>query len=133
MAFVHGKGAVVTIDGDDMSAFANNITFNRSADSHDVTTFGKSFHVFAGGLGNGTAEITGIYDDSATGPRTTIEPLIGTVVSLVYKPEGTGSTKPMDTVNVLVTAYEETVPVADMISWSCKLQLSDTVTTADQV
>lgn len=132
MAFIHGKGAVVTLDGDDLSAFANNITFNRSADSHDVTTFGKNSHVYQGGLGDGTAEITGIYDDSATGPRAIIEPLLGTVVELTWKPAGTGSTKPLDTVDVLVTAYEETAPVADMISWSCKLQLSDDVVTTAQ-
>lgn len=132
MAFIHGKGTVVTLDGDDLSAYANNVSFNRTADSHDVTTFGKASHVYQGGLGDGTAEITGIYDDGAAGPRATIEPLIGTVVELVYRPEGTGTGKPGDTVDVLVTAYEETSPVADMISWSCKLQLSDAVVTADQ-
>lgn len=132
MAFIHGKGAVVTLDADDLSAFANNITFNRTADSHDVTTFGKNSHVYQGGLGDGTAEITGIYDDGATGPRAIIEPLIGTVVDMTWKPAGTGASKPLDTVDVLVTAYEETAPVADMIAWSVKLQLSDAVATTAQ-
>lgn len=133
MAFIHGRGAVVSLNAADLSVYSNSIAFNRSADSHDVTCFGKSFHVFAGGLGNGEATISGIYDDAVAGPRAVIEPLIGTNVTLIYKPEGTGATKPQDSVSVLVTAYEETVAVADMISWSATLQLSDTVTTTDQV
>jgi hypothetical protein len=127
MAFIHGKDVVVTLDGVDLSAFANNVAFNRSADSHDTTTFGKDSHVFAGGLRNGTATITGIYDDGATGPEATIGPLIGTNVVLVYKPEGSVTGKPIRTVTVLVTGYDETAPVADMITWSCALQLSGDV------
>lgn len=132
MPFIHGRGATVSLGGTDLSAFSNSINFNRSADSHDTTCFGKLFHVFAGGLGNGEATLSGIYDDAGTGPRAIIEPLIGTTVVLVYRPEGAGTGKPGDTVNVVVTAYEETVPVADMISWSATLQMSDSVVTADQ-
>lgn len=131
MAFIHGKGTVVTLDSDDLSAFANNVAFNRSADSHDTTTFGRTAHVFQGGLKNGTATITGVYDDGVSGPEAIISPLIGTVVELVYKPEGTGTGKPIRTVDVLVTGYDETAPVADMITWSASLQLvEDVVSTA---
>lgn len=132
MAHIHGKNAYVSLGGDDLSAFANNVSYSRSADSHDVTTFGQAGHVYAGGLTDGTATIEGIYDDTATGPRATIEPLIGTVVELVWRPEGTGTGKPEDTVNVLVTSYEETAPVADMVTWTCECQLSGAVVTADQ-
>lgn len=131
--FVHGKGAVVTIDGDPLTGYSNSIEWARSADSHDVTTYGKDDHVFGGGLGNGTATITGIYDSTAlTGPRAILEPLEGTVVELVYRPEGTGTGKPERTVDVLVTGYTETVPVADMITWQVTLQMSDAVVTATQ-
>ncbi|MFR9804614.1 hypothetical protein ACL02T_20360 [Pseudonocardia sp. RS010] len=129
MAFVHGKGVVTSIDGDDLSAFANSVQFNRSADSHDVTTFGKDSKVYAPGLKDGTATIQGIYDSTAsTGPGAVLRPLVGAAaVTLLYQPEGTGSSKPQASVDVLVTAYEETAPVADMISWSATLQLSDDI------
>jgi hypothetical protein len=133
MAFQHGKSTFVSLDGDNLSAFSNSVEFQREADSHDVTTFGKNSHVYNGGLLDGTCKVEGIYDTTAlTGPRAVIEPLIGTVVPLVHQPEGAGAGKPQDTVDVLVTNYTETSPVADMVTWSIELQLSDDVDSTAQ-
>lgn len=132
MAFIHGKDGFVTLNGVDLSAFSNNIEFGRAGDSHDVTTFGKDSHVKQGGLLDGSCTLDGIYEDGALGPEATIHPLIGTVVELVYRPEGTGSGRPQRTVDVLVQEYTETVPVADMISWSLSMELSDDVVNTTQ-
>ncbi len=134
MAFVHGKSTIVTIDGDDLSAYTNNTQFNRSGDSHDTTTYGKTAHTFQSGLKGGTATISGIYDSSAAaGPGGVLRPLVaGAAVTFIYKPEGTGTGKPQASVSVIVTAYEETSPVADMITWSATLQFSDAITDTTQ-
>jgi hypothetical protein len=133
MANVHGKNTVITLNGDDLSAYSNNTEFERSADSHDVTTYGKNSHVKSGGLGDGTCTLQGFYDSTAsTGPRAVIEPLIGTVVELIRRPEGTGSGKPEDTVDVLVVKYVESSPVADMVTWSCEMEFSDDVASTAQ-
>lgn len=133
MSFQHGKSTFVSLDGDNLSTYSNNVEFTRTADSHDVTTFGKNSHVYNGGLGDGTCTITGIYDTTAaTGPRAVIEPLIGTTVVLVHQPEGAGSAKPQDEVDVLVTSYVESSPVADMVTWTVQLQLSDDVDSTPQ-
>lgn len=134
MAKVHGKNMVVTLDGDDLSPYCNQCEFGRTADSHDVTTFGNDSHVFNGGLLNGTATIGGFYESISVtgGPRPIIEPLIGTVVELTRQPEGAGSGLPQDVVDVLVTSYNETAPVADMITWTAELQLSGDVDSAPQ-
>jgi hypothetical protein len=129
MGFVHGKGTAVSIGGDSLSVFSNSVTFGRTADTHDVTTFGKDSKVYAPGLKDGTAKIEGIYDNTAaTGAPAVLRPLIGAAaVELVYQPEGVGSGKPLATVDVLVTSYEETAPVADMITFAAELQLSDEI------
>lgn len=133
MAFVHGKNTYISLNGDDLSAFVNTSTFSRGADTHDVTTYGKSAHVHSGGLLNGTASMSGVYDNTAsTGPRAVIEPLIGQTVTLVRRPEGTGTGKPEDSVSVVVNSYVETNPVADMVTWSCDMTLSDDVTSSTQ-
>ena len=133
MAFVHGKSTFISLDGDNLSTFATTSNLSRNADSHDVTTYGKDAHVFSGGLLGGTAGISGIYDNTAsTGPRAVINPLIGTVVPLIRQPEGTGSSLPQDSVDVLVTEYVETNPVNDMVTWSVSLQLSDDVDSTAQ-
>jgi hypothetical protein len=132
MAFKHGKDTFISLDGDDLSAFVNTSELTREADSHDVTTYGKDDHVFLGGLGAGSASMSGIYDDGATGPRAVIEPLVGTVVTLIRQPLGTGASLPQDSVSVLVGKYVETNPVADMIAWSVELTLSDAVDSTAQ-
>lgn len=133
MAKQHGKATVVTLDGEDLSAYSNNSQLEITSDSHDVTTYGKTSHVFAGGLKNGTATISGFYDTTAgTGPRAVILPLVGTVVELVHQPEGAGTGKPQDAVLVLVTKYTQTHPVADMVTWSVDLQFSDDVGSSAQ-
>jgi len=132
MAFVHGKNTFISLNAVNLSAFVNTSELNRSGDSHDVTTYGKSSHVYAGGLLDGKATMAGIYDNTAAGPRDTIEPLIGTVVTLIRRVEGTGAGLPQDSVSVLVTGYVETNPVADMVTWSCEMQCSDEINSANQ-
>ena len=127
MAFIHGKGTVHTINAVDLSAFATEIDWTQTADKHDVTTFGATAHVYQGGLLDGTATIKGVYDSGNAGPGKTIRPLIGTVTPLVYEPEGISSGKPVHTVNVLVTSFNETAPVADMIKWTCQVQFAGAV------
>lgn len=133
MAFKHGKDTVISLNAVDLSAFTDSSELNRSADSHDVTTYGKSSHVYVGGLLDAKATMSGTYDDGATGPRATIEPLIGTVVTLIRKPVGTGAGKAQDSVSVLVVGYVETNPVADVIKWSAELQCTDEITSSVQV
>lgn len=133
MAFKHGKDVFVSLNAVTLGAFCNQVDLGRESDEHDVTTYGKSAHVYAGGLLDGEITIGGIYDDGAASPEATIEPLIGTVVAFVYRPEGTGAGKPERTGQVLVKKYDESAPVADMIKWTCTLRLSDTLTKANQV
>lgn len=133
MTWLHGRHTVVTLDGDDLTDYSNNSQLEFTADSHDVTTYGKNSHVFSGGLKGGTATISGVYDTTAgTGPRAVIQPLVGTVVSLVHQPEGAGSGLPQDVVDVLVTKYTQTHPVADMVTWAVDLQFSDDVDSTAQ-
>lgn len=133
MSFVHGKDTFISLDGDDLSTYTNTSELNQTADSHDVTCYGKTAHVYEGGLKDGKATMGGIYDNTASvGPRPVIQPLLGTKVTLIRRPEGTGSGKPQDTAFVVVVGYVETNPVADMVTWSCDLQLSDAVTGSSQ-
>src|SRR5262245_15052789 len=132
MAFVHGKDTYISLNAVDLSAFVNQSEFGREADEHDVTTYGKGSHVVKGGLLGGAATMSGIYDDGSSGPRDTIEPLIGTNVTLIRRPEGTGSGLPQDSVTVHVKKYVETSPVADMVAWACEMTLSSDVTSTNQ-
>lgn len=131
--FVHGRRTVITLNGADLSIYCTTSQLEVNSDKHDVTTYGKDQHVYNGGLGDGASTMSGIYDSTASvGPRAVIKPLIGTVVQLIRRPEGTGTGKPQDKVNVLVEKYVETNPVADMVTWSCDMQPSDSFDTTPQ-
>jgi hypothetical protein len=129
----HGKDTQISVDGDDLSAYSNTSEFERGSDEHDVTTYGKDDHVVAGGLLTGKFTMGGIYENTAAvTPKAVMPPLVGTVVEVIRKPEGTGSGKPTQTFDALLTKYVETAPVADMISWSAEFTKSDAVADTTQ-
>jgi hypothetical protein len=132
MAFKHGKDTVIKLNAVDLSAFTDTSELNRSADTHDVTVYGNQSHAYAGGLLDAKATMSGTYDSVAGGPRGTIEPLIGTTVTLIRQPEGTGTGKAQDSVSVVVSGYVETNPVADMVKWSAEFQCTGEVNSAAQ-
>ena len=135
MAFIHGKDTFVSVDGDDLSAFTNTSEFTQTADSHDVTTYGKDGHVYQGGLTDGTFTMGGTYDSTAsTGPRAVLNAILqaATAVTVIRQPEGTGSSLPQDSFSGLLTSYVETSPVADMVAWTAEFQISGDVNSAAQ-
>jgi hypothetical protein len=132
MSFSHGKNTYISLNGVDLSTYTTSSQIEKTADKHDVTTYGASNHAYNGGLLDGTATMSGIYDNGASGPRATILALVGTTCTLVRRPDGTGTGKAQDSVTVLVEKYVETNPVADQVTWSCDMQLSGAVTTTAQ-
>lgn len=133
MTFVHGKNTVITVATKDISQYCNTSQMTRGADSHDVTGYGKDDHVLSGGLRKGEFSCGGTYDNTASnGPRAALRPFIGAVVACTRKPEGTGVGKPLETFSALLEDYQETNPVADMVSWSAKFTVSDAITDTTQ-
>lgn len=133
MARVHSKHTYVSLGGSDLSQYLNDSDWTRSTDIRKLTTYGNDNEVYAGGLGDGSTDLSGIYDNTAvTGPRAVIEPLIGATAELVYRPEGTGPGLPERTVQVIVGEYAETHPVAEYVMWTVKLQHSGDVTHSTQ-
>lgn len=133
MAASHGKDTFISINGADISQFCTDSELTRGADEHDLTGYGKQAHVVRGGLGNGKASVKGWYDNTAgSGPRAVLRPLVGTNVTMIRRPEGTGSGKPQDSATVHVKEYVETNPVADYIAWSVGLTVSDVITSTTQ-
>jgi hypothetical protein len=134
VAFVHGRATATDIDDNDLSVYANSVKFTRTADSHETTTFGRASKTYAPGLKDGTATVEGIYDSTAlTGPSAVFRPLIGAAaVPFTFQPEGVGASKPQAVVDVIVTQYEESAPVGDMVTWSADLQFTGDVSDAAQ-
>jgi hypothetical protein len=134
MAFVAANDVYLSVDGTDISQYCGSIETNYTIDSLDTTTFSAGGRTYQGGMTDGTLSLSGTYDDTASGPKAVVEPLMrtGLLVEAVYRPEGTGSGKPQQTFDVLVTSYSESSAVGDMIRWSSEMQVSGPVVDATQ-
>jgi len=131
--FVHGRHTVVKVGTDDLSEFANATTFNRSGDANENTTYGKNSKSYNGGLKDSKITLEGVYDDGVDGPGAILRPLLATSTTFTFQPEGTGTGKPQSVVDVVITAYNESSPVADNIKWTCEMQGSDDIADTAQV
>lgn len=132
MAVKHSKLTVVLVNGSDISAFCTDSSRERSAKTEDTTTYGKNAEVYDPTLLSGAFSCGGRYESGVAGPRAILDPLVGTKVTLVYRPEGTGSTLPQDTCDIVITKYAETAPVAGYRLWTLETQPSDAWTTTAQ-
>jgi hypothetical protein len=134
MPKIHGRKTAVFLGGVELTQYTNNSQLEFAPDTHDTTVYGKNSHVFSAGLLNGTATVSGFYDSTlVSGPKALIMPLLGVAdLQFIHRPEGTGSGLPQDAVNVIITKYTQTHPVADMITFSVDLQFSDDVNSTPQ-
>jgi len=133
MAFIHGKDTFFSIDGNDLSAYTSTSELGQTADSHEVTGYGKSSKVRISGLKDSSFSCSGSYDDGASSPGEILEPLIGgAAVPLIRQAEGAGTGKPQHSVSVVITNYVETNPVDGVITWAAEFDGSDDVTKTTQ-
>lgn len=123
MAWAHGKETIITLDGENITD-ANTSELSEESDDEDMTVYGDDDEVPEGGILRGTVTMGGKYRVGATGARAIIRPLLGTTVPLTVKPEGTGTGKPLYTLNVLVKKYVQTQPAAGHITWSAEFKKS---------
>lgn len=138
MSKKHGKTTNVKVNAIDISVHTRNTEWKHTGDTHDITTYKEddedTAKEYLSGLTDGTATISGVYDTDATnGPRVVLESLLGgAAVAFAYAVEGIGTGKPLRTCNVLVSSYNETSPVADLVTWTSDLQITGMVTETSQ-
>lgn len=133
MSTAKGKLMVVLLGGTDISTFCDSNEHHKKPDIEDTTTYGQDAHTKEGTLLDGNGSIGGLYDTSAVaGPRALINPLVGQTVAYVRRPEGTGTGKAQDLVNVVVGEYVETAPVGGMVRWTLALEYSGTINSTPQ-
>ncbi|KXK61953.1 hypothetical protein AWW66_10965 [Micromonospora rosaria] len=133
MGWQHGRFTEIEVAGDDISTWTNTSEMTRGAASHNVTSYGKNAEVHTGGLLSGQFTCGGVYENTAvTGPHAVLNPLVGQVVEIIRRPEGSGTGKPEQTFQALCTQYVETSPVADNVTWSAQFTISGDVAETTQ-
>lgn len=135
--FRHGKGAYFQLDNAagslvDLSSYITEASFPREVEAAETTTFGNQAKTYIVGLSDSSFSISGNFDATID---TQLEALIaaleaGTLASAswVYGPEGSAATRTKYTGEALVTSYEVSSPVGDVVTFSLELQNTGAVT-----
>jgi hypothetical protein len=123
---VKSKETVCLVAGNDISGYSTESSRSRTSNTEDNTTYGKNAIVKDPTLLDGAFTISGKYDsDTEAGPRAVLDPLVGTKVEIIYRPEGTGAGLPQDRFDAVITDYTETAPVAGYRTFALTTEPSD--------
>ena len=99
MAQIVLKDASISIGGVELADRSNSVEVNYEIESVEVTSFGGN-RSFVGGLQNNTCTVELMQDFAATETEATIFPLVGTQLTLIFKPtsEAVGAENPSYTI-----------------------------------
>ena len=132
MAFVHGKSAVFKLDDSgatlrDLSAYANEVSFPRSIETAETTVFGNAAKTYIVGLTDATISVSGLWDSTLDGY---VAPAVGqsTTLNFNYGPSGNTAGMVKLTGSCMITSFEVSAPVGDVVTYSLDLQVSGAIT-----
>ena len=135
--FRHGKNAALKLDNAagslvDISNVLNEISYPREVETGETTSFGNNAKTYIVGLSDSSISLSGTYD-------TTVDAHIVALIAALqnetlasasyeYGPEGTTSGRVKYSGEAIVTSYEVSSPVADVVTFSLELQGTGAVT-----
>lgn len=137
MTFRHGKntlfkhgssGAPSTIV--DYSAYYDSVTFPRTMDLAETTTFGAAYRTYLVGFPNANFSSTGTWDGAAAAIDDILSTLAGSgvAVNFDYEPGGSAAGGSKYTGGMILTSYQIGSPVGDKVSFSADWQVSGALT-----
>ncbi len=136
MAFRHGKNAVFKVDNSggtltDISAYIHDVSLPRSIETAETTTFGVTggSKTYVTGLNDSTISISGKFDSTVDAHLAGVLGQDATL-SFEYGPAGSTVGYIKFTGECIMTKYDLSSPVGDVVSFSCDFQVTGVVTRA---
>ncbi len=130
--FRHGKSTVFKVDNNagtltDISNTLTDVSFPQSVDTAETTAFGASAKTYIVGLTDGTFSVSGNFDATVDAHLAAI---VGKAdsVSYEYGPEGSTATYVKYTGEALLTSYEKSGAIGDVVNYSAEFQLTGAIT-----
>ena len=130
--FRHGKSTVFKIDDSggtlrDISSTLTDVSFPRSVDTAESSAFGDSAKTYVVGLSDATISVSGNFDATIDGYLAGIVGNAATV-SFEYGPEGSTAGYVKYTGEAILTSYEKSGAIGDVVNYSAEFQVTGAVT-----
>jgi len=130
--FRHGKSTVFKVDNNagtltDISNTLTDVSFPQSVDTAETSAFGASAKSYVVGLTDATLSVSGNYDATVDAHLAAI---VGKAdsVSFEYGPEGSTATFVKYTGEALLTSYEKSGAIGDVVTYSAEFQVTGAIT-----
>ena len=130
--FRHGKNASFKVDNSggtltNISDTLNSVTFPREIETLETTSFGSSNRSYVVGFTDATISIEGSFDATVDAH---LAGILGqeASVSFEYGPEGTTAGQVKYTGEALMTSYETSAGVGDIVTYSAEFQVTGAIT-----
>jgi hypothetical protein len=130
--FRHGKNASFKVDNSggtltDISNTLNSVTFPREIETLETTSFGSSTRSYVVGFSDATISVEGSFDATVDAH---LAGILGqeASVSFEYGPEGTTTGLVKYTGEALMTSYETSAGVGDIVTFSAEFQVTGAIT-----
>lgn len=130
--FRHGKSTVFKVDNSggtltDISNTLTDVSFPQSIETAETTSFGSSAKTYIVGLSDSTVSVSGNWDATVDAHLAGIAGQAASV-SFEYGPEGSTSTYIKYSGEAILTSYEKSGAVGDVVTYSAEFQVTGTVT-----
>jgi hypothetical protein len=117
MAFVHGKGATLSIDGTAVTAYTDQTSLNKVKDLFETTVFGNDDKTYIDGLREHDLSIGGKWDATADGVFAGADD--GASVAFSFSPDGGTTTY---SGNCFISNYNIDAPVGGGVTWTASFK-----------
>lgn len=130
--FVHGKNAQFELGGTNLSTTLNEISMPREIETAETTAFGNQDKTYITGLSDATVSLSGMFDATVDGAINTLITNLksGSIASASFRygPAGSAGGSAKFEGDALITSYELSSPVGDVVTYSLELQVTGGVT-----
>ena len=130
--FRHGKSTVFKVDNNagsltDISNTLTDVSFPQSVDTAETSAFGASAKSYVVGLSDATLSVSGNFDATVDAHLAAI---VGKAdsVSFEYGPEGSTAGFVKYTGEALLTSYEKSGAIGDVVTYSAEFQVTGAIT-----
>jgi hypothetical protein len=130
--FRHGKSNSFKVDNaggslTDISNTLTDVSFPQTIETAETTSFGSNAKTYIVGLSDATVSISGNFEATVD---THLAGVLGqaATLSFEYGPEGTTAGQVKYTGEALMTSYEKSGAVGDVVTYSAEFQVTGAVT-----